>query len=89
VSLTIVAADRIAGASGKTISFAFKTASLTGSQIPIGGKITLNYPKNFFVAGITPTIPTQTVSFSGVSAFGEISLPQAALSVKVPQLLSN
>jgi hypothetical protein len=72
VSLTINAADRVSGASGKAVTFALKTANLDGSALASGGKITLSYPSGFFMAGVTPTA-VSSLTFS-ISQFGTNSI---------------
>lgn len=69
VSLTIPWANRIAGRSSQTVTFAFTTET----QLPeVGGSITISFPPNFFVensqsCGTTPPISAAVAGVPGYS----------------------
>ncbi len=68
VSLTIPWANRIAGRSSQTVTFAFTTQT----QLPEGGAITITFPSDFFVdnaqtCGDTPPISVAVAGVPGYS----------------------
>jgi hypothetical protein len=64
VTFTIATADRVAGKTAVSVTVGFKSPS----ALPIGGKITLNYPSGFFAPSAAQPVPAGSTSVAIMTA---------------------
>jgi len=76
VTMTIAAADRAAGATGKAVILVFTTTVALATN----DKITISYPSGFFAPAVTPTVAPITLTAGATGATGATSITLTAAS---------